>query len=190
MEFLKANFYWVDFSVGAAFPIAVYTLYKTKQVSRYIWVLFWVGFLLGLCWEIPISVSSKFSSTWPITRYIKPMPTHWLVLLISHSSWDGGLFLIGVWLVAKLCGPAWFEKFRAKELVVFMVWGQASELWVELTSSMNDGWAYIPYWWNPSLFKFNGHDITPLPQLIWLAAPVVYYFTALRLKPKPEKNIL
>ncbi len=55
----------------------------------------------------------------------------------------------------------------------------------------SNGWEYQVFPWNPLLFKFLGHNITLLPQLIWLAAPIAFYFIALKLKPKfIEKGLL
>ena len=55
---------------------------------------------------------------------------------------------------------------------------------MELLSTGSGGWEYNPSWWNPSLFLFNGRHITLVPQLIWLAAPVLFYLAALKIKKK------
>lgn len=182
MNLLKDYFYWIDFSIGAVTPIIVFLLYRSGRISKFVWHLFWLGFALGLTWEVPMSLLNEYSATRPMARFIQPLPTHFSVLIISHTFWDGGLFLLGVLLVSMTHKSGWFDKFKFSELLVLLIWGQASELWVELTSTYNGGWAYIPYWWNPSMFKFNGSDITLFPQLIWLAAPIVFYFIALRMK--------
>ncbi len=184
MEFLKTHFYEIDFGIATATLLAVFAFHRTKIISNYVWRLFWLGFALGLCWEVPLSVLNAYGAQ-PPARFLTPLPTHFSVLIIMHSFWDGGLFLIGVALVYLSNRPAWFTRFRLRELLILLCWGQASELWVELMSAYNQGWAYIPYWWNPSLFKFNGSDITLLPQLIWFAAPLIFYLIALKLKPKP-----
>ncbi len=52
---------------------------------------------------------------------------------------------------------------------------------MELSATGADAWAWVPsYRWNPVLFGFNGHAITLVPQLTWLAAPVLYYWLVLR----------
>jgi hypothetical protein len=72
--------------------------------------------------------------------------------------------------------------FRWRELAVLVLWGQSSELAVEVVSVLNRGWVYSEaHSWNPVLFTVAGHPITIIPQLIWLAAPVAYYLGALRL---------
>lgn len=184
LELFRSNFYWIDFTIGGLTPVVVYTLYRTGRVDKYIWVLFWVGFALGLTWEVPMSVLNEIGGEAAVARFVRPLPTHFSVLILMHTFWDGGLFLLGVLLVHLVSGGRPFERFQWSELVVLVGWGQASELWVELTSTFGEAWAYIPKPWNPSLFKFNGQDITLMPQLIWLAAPVVFYFIALALRPR------
>lgn len=184
IELFRDNFYWIDFTIGGAMPVAAFILYRLGRIDRFQLCLFWVGVTLGLTWEFPMSWLNQYSETHAVARFIRPLPTHFSAIIIFHSLWDGGLFLLGVWVVKLVCRNPHFERFRVCELAALLVWGQVSELWVELTSTFSGGWAYITYWWNPSLFVFNGHDITLLPQLIWLAAPVVFYFIALRLKPR------
>lgn len=65
-----------------------------------------------------------------------------------------------------------------------IIYGQISELIVELTSTLSEAWEYIEYWWNPRLFIFNGYNITLLPQLIWLTAPIIFYIIAVKLKQR------
>ena len=123
----------------------------------------------------------------PVAKFLRPMPVNFMVVVIIHSLWDGGLFLIGVWLIYKICSAPYLERFKTSELAVLLIFGQVQELFIELSSTYNDGWAWISYWWNPSLFIFNGHDITLLPQFIWFAAPIVFYFIAIKVK---SKNLL
>jgi hypothetical protein len=86
--------------------------------------------------------------------------------------------------VYVLCRPLWFNRFDYKELAVLLVYGQVSELIVELLSILNEGWVFLPnYWWNPTLFRFSGYHITFFPQLVWLIAPIVFYFIAIGVKP-------
>jgi len=183
LNFFQENFYWIDFTIGFLIPIVVATLYKAKRISRFTWYLFWLGVLLGLAWELPMSISNEFS-IYPVAQFITPLLTHFSIVVITHSFWDGGLFLIGVGLIYLICKSPHFTKFKGKELAVLLIWGQLSELAVELSSTYSGAWEYIPYWWNPSLFVFNGHYITLLPQLIWLIAPIVFYTIAVKLRTK------
>ena len=137
-----------------------------------------------------MSIANEFSP-YPPARFLTPMPTHFIVIVIMHSFWDGGLFLIGVRLVKKICPAPHFDDVKMSELAIMVAWGQLSELAVELASTFNEAWEYNSYWWNPVLFVFNGHNITMLSQLIWLIAPVVFYYLAIKLKRaimKKEKN--
>jgi hypothetical protein len=142
---------------------------------------------LGLCWEIPLSIADDYSPYPPVTYLATapfPLPYSTILIMISASLWDGGLFLLGLLFVKIFCPAPHFEKFKGKELSVFVIYGQASELVVELISSSSHGWEFNIYPWNPLLFVFNGHNITLMPQLIWLVAPVFYYFIIIRLKKK------
>jgi hypothetical protein len=184
IELFRDNFYWIDFTIGGAMPIAAFILYRFGRIDKFQLCLFWIGVALGLTWEVPMSCLTTFSKSIPVHYFVRPMPVNFIVWIILHSFWDGGLFVLGVWIVKWICRDPHFERFRPCELAALLLWGQASELWVELTSTFAGGWVYITYWWNPLLFIFNGHDITILPQLIWLVAPIVFYLVALWLKPR------
>ena len=173
LDFFRANFYLIDFTIGTLICIVVMVLYKIKRIEKLTWYLYWVGFGLGLCWEVPMSIANEIGM---------------IVIIITHSFWDGGLFLVGYWLVKLICSDPTYERFKASELGVLIIWGQLSELAVELASTFSGGWEYVGYWWNPVLFIFNGHNITLWPQIIWFIAPIVFYFIALKLKPKFSIN--
>lgn len=171
--------------MGVVISLIVYISYRTEYLDKFYWYLFWVGFFLGLCWELPLSLANEIE-IYPPARFMTPVPLSApfsiFVIAITHSLWDGGLFLLGAWFINLICKKPYFDKFKWSELSILIVFGQVSELIVELVSSLNRGWEYIVYWWNPRLFVFNNHDITLLPQLIWLVAPIVFYFFALKLK--------
>ncbi|MFX1417968.1 MAG: hypothetical protein ACFE9N_03490 [Promethearchaeota archaeon] len=182
-----AFFYWFVWIVGIFICIIVYYLYKSKKLDGYFWYLFWVGFILGLLWEVPLITANEISS-FPPARFIipPPLPSPYssIVIIITHSLWDGGLFLLGVWFIQLICKKPILEKFKLSELIVMIAYGQISTLIVELLSTSSGGWEYYVYLWNPLLFTFIGHNITLLPQLIWLAAPIIFYFIAIKLKPR------
>lgn len=143
--------------------------------------LFWLGVAIGLTWEIPIFLSALFAAD-PIVGFLREPPLHPFVFMVAHSFWDGGIFLAGLGLVRALCPHPVLAAFRWRELAVLIAWGQASELAVEITSVLNQGWVYSDvHAWNPVLFHVVGHPITLVPQLIWLAAPIAYYLAASRL---------
>jgi hypothetical protein len=182
-DFFTVNFYWIDISIGLAIALVIILLYFFKRIQKFTWSLYWVGVLLGLAWELPLSLCNEFS-LYPVANFLTPLPFHFSVIVVTHSLWDGGLFLVGVWLIYTICRSPHFSQFRSAELGVLLLWGQLSELAVEISSTFNNAWEYIPYWWNPSLFLFNGHHITLLPQLIWLVAPIVFYLLALKLRSR------
>lgn len=188
LELFRSSFYILDFAVGGLTPVAVYVLYRLGLIDGLIWRLFWIGCGLGLTWEVPMQVLNELVAGHAVHVYTRPPPVHFSAIIISHSLWDGGLFLLGVVLVRVFCGKPLFQKFRSCELAVLVLWGQASELWVELTSIMGEAWSYVPGPWNPSLFIFNGRDVTLLPQLIWLAAPIAFYLIALYLPKETISN--
>ncbi|NVM36950.1 MAG: hypothetical protein HWN81_15245 [Candidatus Lokiarchaeota archaeon] len=108
---------------------------------------------------------------------------------MTHSLWDGRLFLLGVWFVYLICKKPIFKKFRLCEFIILIIYGRVSELVVESISTFSNAWEYIEYWWNPTLFMFNSYNITLMPQLIWLAAPIVFYFIAFKLNQKLSYNL-
>jgi hypothetical protein len=163
----------------------VYYCYRIKRINKYFWYLFWLGFILGVCWEVPLTIANEISG-FPPSRFIipppLPAPYSAIIIIINHSFWDGGLFLLGIWFIQLICKKPILEKFKLSELVIFIIYGQISALIVELLSTSSNAWEYNIYLWNPLLFKFNEHNITLLPQLIWLAAPIVFYIIAIKLK--------
>jgi hypothetical protein len=183
-EAVRDNFYLFDFAIAAAVLLTVVLLRISRKLSRFHWILFWVGAALGLTWELGCNINMLLSEAYPVARFVTPPPVHFIFVVAAHSVWDGGLFLAGVWLVRKLCSPPWFDRFRARELLVLIGWGQAQALAVELASTYSSAWEWIPYRWNPSLFFFNGHPITLLPQLIWLAAVLAFYPIAVKVNSR------
>ena len=175
-------FYWVDLVIALSIPLLFVLLYRTRRISRYLWLLFWIGCGVGALWEIPFYFIGPYLSSDPLYVLKTPTPYPLFLLHFVHCFWDGGLFMIGVWMVKRFCRAPHFERFRFPELAVLLVWGQLQEITVELISTGSSGWAYIPHWWNPSMFRFRGSDITLLPQLIWVVAPVVFYLLAVRFR--------
>ncbi len=178
-ELLQTYFYILDFFIAGIILGLVTILYLAGRISRFYWILFWVGCALGLTWELGCNINMLVSENYPVARFITPPPFHFIFAVISHSIWDGGLFLIGAILVHKICTPPWFETFKMSELLVLLIWGQVQALAVEILSVFSSAWEWIVYWWNPSLFIFHGHAVTLLPQLIWLLAMLIFYPVAI-----------
>jgi len=110
--------------------------------------------------------------------------------MVSHTLWDGGLFLIGYWLVLFFCKAPCFDRFNPKALIILIIYGQLQEFLVEFGAVTSSAWTFIRYDWNPALFYFHGHPITLFPQLVWLYGSLLFYFLLLKLIPSinPEKN--
>ncbi len=119
---------------------------------------------------------------------IRPYPLHYLIYMISHTLWDGALFLIGYWIVLLIYKSPHFEKFNLKELMVLIIYGQIQEILVEIGAVSNLAWTFIVYWWNPALFYVNGYPITLYPQICWLYGTFLFYFLLLKMKSKNKEN--
>lgn len=180
-ETINNVFQWGDLAVGFALPIILFGLYRFRRISRFTWIMFWFGVVIGLTWELPLHFAGPEYSSSPVYELMTPWPTYPILQPILHASWDGGIFLVVMFLVHHICKEPHFVRFRWSELAVLLVWGSVFELVVELSAS-GVAWVYIPRWWNPALFQFRGADITLMPQLIWIAAPIVFYLVALAIR--------
>lgn len=172
---IKSEFYWLDLLVGFGSPILLLVLIRTHWVDNSNWRIFWVGAGFGACWEIPIFLLSKYTQS-PIVAWIRYFPVHYLFYVISHTLWDGALFLVGVWLIKLICKPPVLVKFRWQELGVLFAWGQISAFLVEFSAVSNEAWTFVSgYWWNPGIVSIGDHSVTPMMQLIWLVVVVPFY---------------
>ena len=166
-------------------------MHFSQRFSPAVWYMFWVGVLIGATWEIGFYfLGPEFSST-PIYVFSTDPPFPSIILHVAHCFWDGGLFMVGAFLVYKLLAPPHLVRFRWSELGVMLGWGVAQEIAVELFSIGGGMWLYQSRWYNPSLFEIGDSPFTLLPILIWVAAPVVFYLLALpinRRKGKPGES--
>lgn len=175
-------FYWIDLSIAIAIPILVIILRLIGKIGKFDWVMFWIGCAVGALWELPFYFIGPSFLADPLYLLKAPMPYPLFLLHLVHCFWDGGLFMVGILLVRTLCKVPQFTRFRWGELSVLLIWGAVQELAVELMSTGSSGWAFVPHWWNPVMFKCNGSDITLIPQLIWLIAPIIFYLAAIRVR--------
>ena len=181
-------FYFLDLLVGFIAPILAYILYRTEKIDKFSWYVFWIGAAVGLTWEIPMFIGSYETSFFVTLEPIRPYPFHYIIFLISHTLWDGMLFIIGYRLVLLLSESPRFEEFNLKELIILIINGQIQEIIVEVGAVSNSAWTFIVYWWNPALFYVNEYPITLYPQLAWLFGSILFYFILLKLKPKLTEN--
>ena len=175
-------FYWIDLAIAISIPLLFAGLFAARKISRYSWAMFWVGCGIGALWELPFYFIGPLFLADPLYRLNAPIPYPLFLLHLVHCFWDGGIFMVGLLLVKKLCRAPHFARFSWRELLVMLAWGGLQELGVELMSTGSSAWAFQPHWWNPAMFRFNGADITIIPQLIWVAAPVLFYLLAVRLR--------
>ena len=180
-ETFKLAYYWLDLAVGFGAPLLLILLWRLGVVGKRSLRLFALGVLVGFTWEAPIFIGSCTTTSLATITFSRPFPLPWAVYMISHSLWDGSLFLLGCWIVRALTKPPWFKSWSVAQFGIFLVYGQLQELAVELSSTGSDGWVFIQHWWNPTLFFFNGHPITLFPQVFWLYGSTVYYLLLLKL---------
>lgn len=186
-DLLETYFWWLDLAVAISVTLVAGVACRFWSRGRSIHRLFWLGVAVGLTWEVPIFLSAVFAETPVIVLHSQP-PVPPISMIVFHSLWDGGLFLGGVALVWALGPRPIFARFSVRELVVLLLWGQVSEFAVEIGGVTNDAWGYVgTHAWNPVLFHIQDHPITLVPQLIWFAAPIVYYLLALRLENRRRK---
>lgn len=172
--------YILDILIAAAFPVAIYALTARGILARSFRRLYWLGVCIGLTWEVTFFFLGPEFSVAPLFIFFSRSPLPPWLLPLFHSLWDGGLFIVGLLLIRLLPGPH-LARFRWDELLVMLAWGQAQELCVELSATAAGLWTYLPHPWNPVLFPFGQGQITLLPQLVWLVAPLVFYPLALRI---------
>ncbi len=154
--------------------------------------MFWIGFIIGMCWELPMSIANELAICcgypYPPATFNTPTPIQGpllvIIIAVTHSLWDGTLFLFSVSFVYLFSKAPYFTEFNWKQLGILLLIGQLQEFIVELVSTSSSGWYYNIYWFNPPLFPWMGHFITLLPQLIWLLAPIVFYVVVLKYQPK------
>lgn len=147
-----------------------------------IWQLFWLGFFVGLVWELAFFFNGPLFSNQAVYQLQAAFPLHPALQPLAHSVWDGALFLVGVGIVRLVCRAPCFQQFRFAELLVFMLWANIQELIVELLAMSNGLWTFTASPYNYRLFSFGHGAITLLPQLVWTIGVMVYYPIVLRIQ--------
>ena len=171
---------WTALIVGSSSPIIFFLLYQLGYVSKKIITLFIIGICVGLTWEIPFAFAGDsfhlILVDWPID-----LP---LVRNINYAFLDSLIFLIGIFLCNTILkSDSYLYTFNSNALLIMIIWGSISEFLVDLNCS-GKLWVFLENWYNPVFITINGNNLTILPQLIWLVAPIVYYFAVLRIFKK------
>tara|TARA_B100000214_G_scaffold371231_1_gene347221 strand:- start:269 stop:835 length:567 start_codon:yes stop_codon:yes gene_type:complete len=182
MNFIDYIFMVGDFTVAIALVIGFIVAYHKGSISRTYHYMFWIGCLIGSTWEFTfLYLGPEFVHSvkeWPLGLGGWPRK-------LSHSIWDGGLFMIGVFLCEKYLPRPLFVRFNKKELSIFLSWGIFQELLVEYLFN-GRVWIYEPLSWNPVIIpRLPGSaelcpGYTLIPQAVWVVAPIIFYFLFLR----------
>ena len=118
----------IDVAMALGVLAFVFTARARGRLSDAKWTLYWAGCAIGLVWELAYYLSGPRYSSDPPYQLFVPFPVHPHVQPVLHSAWDGALFMIGLWLVEKLCRAPQLARFRLQELGVMLLWGQLQEL--------------------------------------------------------------
>jgi len=172
-----------DFTVALLLLIGFYLAKIKNQISREYYLLFWIGCLIGSIWEFTFLIlGPEFLHSvkeWPYGLGGWPRK-------ISHSVWDGGLFMMGIYFCEKYLPKPLFRSFNKNELFVMVSWGISQELLVEYLFN-GRVWIYEPLPWNPIIIPTipGSAPLSPgytlIPQAVWIVAPILFYFICLRL---------
>lgn len=177
----------VSIAVGFCVPLLVYGAYRMRYLTRPQTLLFGIGSGLGLIWEGALVMLVPRLTEAPLysigVDVSVPSPIH----VMSHSFWDGLLFLAGVLLVQRFVEGPHFRAFRWREFLMLVAWGQIQSLVVELTATGTGIWTYHPTSWNPSLFQVGEKAVTAGPQVIWLIAVSAFYYCCLAVYGREQK---
>jgi len=172
-----------DFTVATALVIGFYFAYKNNRISSEYYTLFWIGCLIGSTWEFTfLFLGPEFLHSvkeWPYGLGGWPRK-------LSHSIWDGGLFMVGIYFCERFLSDPLFRSFNKKELGIMLSWGIFQELLVEYLFN-GRVWIYEPLPWNPIIISVlpGSAPLSPgytlIPQAVWIIAPILFYFTCLRI---------
>ena len=172
-----------DFTVAAALVIGFYFAYKNNRIYSEYYTLFWIGCLIGSAWEFTfLFLGPEFLHSvkeWPYGLGGWPRK-------LSHSIWDGGLFMVGIYFCERFLTDPLFRSFNKKELGIMLSWGIFQELLVEYLFN-GRVWIYEPLPWNPIIIPVlpGSAPLSPgytlIPQAVWIIAPILFYLICLRI---------
>jgi hypothetical protein len=183
MTIIDTIFLIGDFLVAMGLVVGFKWALNHRKLSLYYYKLFWIGSLIGATWEFTfLLLGPEFLHSaveWPFGLDGWPRK-------ISHSIWDGGLFMVGVWLCLRWVKGRHFTKFNWQELSIMVVWGLGQELLVEYLFN-GRVWIYEPLPWNPIIIPpipGSSTDVgyTLIPQAVWVVAPIVFYLICIKTK--------
>ena len=175
-----------DFTIAISLILG-FTIYrKIKLISDQYYVLFIIGCVIGAFWEFTfLYLGDEFVHSVKVWPYgLGGWPRK-----LSHSIWDGGIFMVGVYLCSKYQQGPLFQSFNKNELFIMLGWGISQELLVEYLFN-GRVWIYVPLPWNPVIIPpLPGSaalcpGYTLIPQAIWVLAPIIFYIICLKVLRK------
>ena len=98
LNLLTKYFYFIDFALAILIVVIIIILYFTKRIDKLTWFLYWIGSSLGMIWEFSMVFLTEMD-IFAFYIYHSPPPTHFMIIVFTHSLWDGGIFLVGYRLV-------------------------------------------------------------------------------------------
>ncbi len=173
-----------DYAVAALLIAYFSWSYKKGRIPKSYFFAFWVGCLIGATWEFTFFfLGDSFAHAmvewpWGLSGWPKKL---------SHSVWDGGIFMVGVWLCLKILGPeSRFVTWNWREFSIMWAWGIGSEFLVEYLFN-GRVWFYEPLPWNPVIIpplpgSATTIGYTLIPQAVWVIAPIAFYLLFLKLR--------
>jgi hypothetical protein len=177
----------VSIAVGLCIPLLVYGTFRMGYLTRPQTLLFGIGSGLGLLWEGALVILIPRLTEGPLYSIGADVSVPSIIHVMSHSFWDGLLFLAGVLLVRRFVEGPHFRTFRWHEFWLLVAWGQIQSFVVEITAISTGVWTYHPTSWNPALFQLGGESVTAGPQVIWLIAIFVFYYCCLAVYGREQK---
>ncbi len=177
MEPLAAFLMIADFTLAVVFVFLFHWLHRTGKIPLSYLYAFWAGTLIGSTWEFtflflgPEFLHGAVEWPWGLDGWPRK---------VSHSIWDGAIFMFGVYLCHRWLDGDLFRGFDRKELGIMSGWGIFQELLVEYLFN-GRVWIYEPLSWNPVIIPTipgsapMSPGYTLIPQAVWVVAPVVFF---------------
>jgi hypothetical protein len=177
-----------DFTVAIAL-VFLFIIYRQKfLISDQYSTLFIIGCIIGASWEFTfLYLGDEFVHSVKVWPYgLGGWPRK-----LSHSIWDGGIFMAGIYLCKKYLQGPLFLSFNKNEFLIMFTWGIFQELLVEYLFN-GRVWIYEPLPWNPVIIPAlpGSATLCPgytlIPQAIWVIAPIIFYLVCLKVFQKTK----
>ena len=181
-----------DFTVAITLLIGFVFASKNNRISSEYYTLFWIGCLIGATWEFTfLLLGDEFLHSVKVWPYgLSGWPRK-----LSHSIWDGGIFMVGVYFCEKYLKDPLFKSFNKNELFIMLSWGICQELLVEYLFN-GRVWIYEPLPWNPIIIPplpgsaLLSPGYTFVPQAIWVVSPIIFYSICLIIMKEKKYNAI